>query len=193
MSSVEPPKISRRHLIKIGAAGALLYHFHLPMTQAESGVLAPNAFIRVTADTRVTLIMPQVEMGQGVYTSIAMILADELDADFATVTLEHAPPSDKLYGNPVFGIRVTGNSNSIRAFWKPLRQAGATARAMLIQAAAWHWKVDPAACRTSASYVFHDQSGRKRSAPDRSASGQKRRGAGWHRRGGYVGGPASAW
>ena len=64
-------------------------------------------------------------MGQGVYTAVAMILADELDADFATVTLEHAPPNDKLYGNPIFGIQVTGNSNSIRSFWKPLRMAGA--------------------------------------------------------------------
>lgn len=160
-SVVEPPKISRRNLIKIGAGGALLYCFRLPMAQAEAGVLAPNAFIRIVSDSRVTLIMPQVEMGQGVYTSIAMILAEELDADFATVTLEHAPPSDKLYGNPAFGIQVTGHSNSIRAFWKPLREAGATARAMLVQAAARQWKVYPASCRTSSGQVFHDASGRK--------------------------------
>ena len=76
--------------------------------------------------------MPQVEMGQGVYTAIAMILAEELDADFVQVVLEHAPPSDKLYGNPIFGIQVTGNSNSIRAFWMKLRKAGAAARAMLV-------------------------------------------------------------
>ena len=75
-------------------------------------------------------------MGQGVYTSIAMILAEELDADSAASMLEHAPPNDKLYGNPVFGIQATGNSNSIRAFWTPLRKAGASARAMLVQAAA---------------------------------------------------------
>ena len=75
-----------------------------------------------------------------------MILAEELDADFAQVTLEHAPPNDKLYGNPIFGIQVTGNSNSIRAFWKPLRIAGAAARAMLVQAAAQQWQVDPASC-----------------------------------------------
>src|ERR1700733_124446 len=160
MSSIEPPKISRRHLIKIGAAGALLYHFHIPMAQAEPGVLAPNAFIRVTADARVTLIMPQVEMGQGVYTSIAMILAEELDADFATVTLEHAPPSDKLYGNPTFGVQVTGNSNSIRAFWKPLRVAGAAARAMLVAAAAGEWQFDLASCSASNGKVTHGASGR---------------------------------
>ena len=63
-------------------------------------------------------------MGQGVYTAIAMILAEELDADFAKVTLEHAPPDDKLYGNPMFGIQATGNSNSIRAWWKPIAHRG---------------------------------------------------------------------
>jgi isoquinoline 1-oxidoreductase beta subunit len=105
--------------------------------------------------------MPQAEMGQGVYTAIAQILADELDADLARVTLEHAPPSDKLYGNPFFGIQVTGNSNSIRAFWEPLRKAGATARALLVQAAAAQWQVDPATCRTAKGEVLHDPSGRK--------------------------------
>ena len=88
-------------------------------------------------------------MGQGVYTAIPMILAEELDADFAQVTLEHAPPSDKLYGNPLFGIQATGNSNSVRALWKPLRIAGASARAMLVQAAAQQWQVEPASCTAS--------------------------------------------
>ncbi len=97
--------------------------------------LPPNAFIRIDHAGKTTLVMPQVEMGQGVYTAVAMILAEELDADFSQVTLEHAPPNDKLYGNPTFGLQVTGNSNSIRAFWKPLRNAGAQARAMLVQAA----------------------------------------------------------
>jgi isoquinoline 1-oxidoreductase beta subunit len=99
-------------------------------------------------------------MGQGVYTSIAMILAEELDADFAQVALEHAPPDDKLYGNPVFGLQATGNSNSIRAFWTPLRQAGATTRAMLIQAAAQQWRVEPASCHATNSQVIHTSSGR---------------------------------
>ena len=69
--------------------------------------------------------MPQTEMGQGVYTAVAMILAEELDVPFEGIVLEAAPPNDKLYGNPSFGIQVTGNSNSIRAFWMPLRKAGA--------------------------------------------------------------------
>ena len=110
---------------------------------------APNAFIRIDHTGKTTLIMPQVEMGQGVYTAIPQILADELDADYAKVALEHAPPSDKLYGNPLFGIQATGNSNSIRAFWKPLRIAGAAARAMLVRAAAEQWQVDPASCTAS--------------------------------------------
>ena len=89
-----------------------------------------------------------------------MILAEELDADFAKVELEHAPPNDKLYANPIFGIQVTGNSNSIRAFWKPLRQAGAAARAMLVQAAAQQWQVEPASCTAANSVVTHAASGR---------------------------------
>jgi isoquinoline 1-oxidoreductase subunit beta len=126
-----------------------------------AGKFAPNAFIRIDPAGKTTLVMPQVEMGQGVYTAVAMILAEELDADFAQVTLAHAPPNDKLYGNPVFGLQVTGNSNSIRAWWKPLRVAGANARAMLVQAAAQQWLVEPASCTTSNGEVTHKQSGRK--------------------------------
>ena len=99
-------------------------------------------------------------MGQGVYTAISMILAEELDADFGKVELEHAPPNEKLYTNPLLGIQATGNSNSIRAFWKPLRQAGAAARAMLVQAAARRWQVDPASCTAANSVVTHAASGR---------------------------------
>ncbi len=100
-------------------------------------------------------------MGQGVYTAIAMILAEELDVRWEQVRLEAAPPNDKLYGNPTFGIQVTGNSNSIRAFWMPLRKAGASARAMLIEAAARRWKVDSATCRAADSEVIHAASGRR--------------------------------
>ena len=151
-----PPKgqrTSRRNLLPGGLAGGFLLAFHLPVLPANEPEpmasarrpFAPNAFIRIDTAGKVTLVMPQVEMGQGVYTAVAMILAEELDADFAQVALEHAPPNDKLYGNPIFGIQVTGSSNSIRAFWKPLRKAGAAARAMLVQAAAQQWKVEPRA------------------------------------------------
>jgi isoquinoline 1-oxidoreductase beta subunit len=126
-----------------------------------AGKFAPNAFIRIDPSGKTTLVMPQVEMGQGVYTSISMILAEELDADFSQLTLEHAPPSDKLYGNPMFGIQATGNSNSVRAWWKPLRTATAGARAMLVQAAARQWQVDPASCATANGEVMHKASGRR--------------------------------
>ena len=90
-----------------------------------------------------------------------MILAEELDAAFDQVRLEAAPPNDKLYGNPTFGVQVTGNSNSIRAFWMPLRKAAAGTRAILVQAASQIWKVDPATIRTENSTALHDASGRR--------------------------------
>ena len=104
---------SRRALLKGGLAGGFVLAFHLPLRAAPvnepeqppdstAGQFAPNAFIRIDHAGKTTLVMPQVEMGQGVYTAVAMILADELDADYAQVVLEHAPPDDKLYGNPDF-------------------------------------------------------------------------------------------
>src|SRR6267142_4563755 len=149
----QTPDISRRALLTGSLAGGFLLASHLPVRAVNEpvqppdvtdGKFAPNAFIRIDPAGKTTLVMPQVEMGQGIYTAVAMILAEELDADYQQIVLEHAPPNDKLYGNPTFGIQVTGNSNSIRAFWKPLREAGAAARAMLIQAAALQWKVNPA-------------------------------------------------
>src|SRR5215831_12603361 len=136
--------VSRRAVLSGGLASGFLLAFHLPVRAANEpiqppdvteGKFAPNAFIRIDESGRTTLIMPQVEMGQGTYTSISAVLAEELDADWTKVDVEHAPPDDKLYANPTFGLQVTGNSNSVRAWWLPLRKAGATARAMLIQAA----------------------------------------------------------
>ena len=160
---------SRRTVLRGGLAGMLVLGFHVPARavnepeqplDSTQGKFAPNAFIRIDRTGQTTLVMPQVEMGQGVYTAIPMILAEELDTDFSKIALEHAPPNDKLYGNPLFGIQVTGNSNSIRAFWKPLRTAGAAARLMLVQAAAQQWQVDPASCSTSDGVVRHASSGR---------------------------------
>jgi isoquinoline 1-oxidoreductase beta subunit len=158
--------LTRRGFLHAGLAvgGALVVGFHLPSAngaQAKKAMFAPNAFIRIDQQGKVTLIMPQVEMGQGVYTSVAMILAEELDAAFDQVTLEAAPPNDKLYGNPIFGLQVTGNSNSIRSFWLPLRKAAAGARAMLVQAASQQWKVEPSSIRTEKSEAIHDVSGRR--------------------------------
>jgi isoquinoline 1-oxidoreductase beta subunit len=158
--------LTRRGFLQTGLAmgGGLVVAFHLPLARgahAEKPAFAPNAFIRIDGHGRVTLVMPQVEMGQGIYTSVAMILAEELDADFEHVTLEHAPPNDKLYGNPTFGIQVTGNSNSVRSFWLPLRKAAAGTRAILIQAASQQWKVDPPSIRTENGEAIHEPSGRR--------------------------------
>jgi isoquinoline 1-oxidoreductase beta subunit len=171
MIAAEKSLLSRRALVTGGLAGGFLFAFHLPLRaavnepvqppDATDGKFAPNALIRIDETGRTTLVMPQVEMGQGVYTSIAMILADELDADLDKVTLEHAPPNDKLYGNPLFGLQVTGNSNSIRSWWTPLRKAGASSRAMLVQAAAAEWQVDAKECTTAKGEVSHAASGRK--------------------------------
>src|SRR5712672_3575857 len=161
---------SRRHLLTGGLAGGFLLAFHLPvraanepvpMAYAPEGPFVPNAFIRIDNAGETTLVMPQVEMGQGIYTAVAMILAEELDADFAKVTLEHAPPNEKLYANPAFGVQATGGSTSVRAFWEPLREAGASTRAMLVQAAAQQWQVEPASCTASNGEVTHKESGRK--------------------------------
>src|SRR5258708_7050174 len=165
-------EVSRRALLTSGLAGGFLLAFHLPLralTPNEpvqppddtNGKFAPNAFIRIDQAGHTTLVMPQVEMGQGIYTGVAMILAEELDADFSSVILEHAPPNEKLYANPAFGIQATGGSTSVRVFWKPLRAAGATARAMLVQAAAQQWQVEPASCTTANGVVTHPPSGRQ--------------------------------
>jgi len=162
---------SRRVVLQNGLAGGLILAFQWPLCAASvnepvqlpdqsDGQFAPNAFIRIDNTGKTTLVIPQAEMGQGVYTAIAMILAEELDADFAQVVIKHSPPSDKLYGNPTFGIQVTGNSNSIRAFWDKLREAGASARAMLIAAAAAQWQVDSASCGAANGKVTHTASSR---------------------------------
>ena len=103
--------------------------------------------------------MPYVEMGQGTYTSIPMLIAEELEVDLKQVQLEHAPPNEKLYANPLLGVQATGNSNAIRGAWQPLRQAGAVARTMLVAAAAKRWNVDPATCRAQSGEVLHAPTG----------------------------------
>ena len=157
--------VSRRGVLGGALAGGFLLAFHLPMRRARgqspAPSFAPNAFIRIDAAGKTTLVMPQVEMGQGIYTSVAMILAEELDADYSQIVLEHAPPSDKLYGNPIFIIQATGGSTSVRGFFKPLRTAGASARAMLVQAAAQQWQVEAASCTAANGHVIHAASGRK--------------------------------
>src|SRR5258707_2054936 len=129
---------------------------------ADADGFVPNAFVRIEGDGQVVLTMPYVEMGQGTYTSIPMLIAEELEVDLKQVRLEHAPPNEKLYGNPLLGgIQATGNSNAIRAAWQPLRQAGAAARTMLVAAAAKTWNVDSASCRAQSGEVLHEPTGRR--------------------------------
>jgi isoquinoline 1-oxidoreductase beta subunit len=159
---------SRRHFVKVGAAagGGMVVGLSLPFVDSDAqpagaGSFVPNAFVRIAGDGKVTMTMPYVEMGQATYTSIPMLIAEELEVDLKQVQLEHAPPNAKLYGNPVLGgEQVTGNSSAIRAAWQPLRHAGAVARTMLVAAAAKRWNVDPATCRAQAGEVLHP-SGKK--------------------------------
>jgi isoquinoline 1-oxidoreductase beta subunit len=161
--------LSRRSFLQAGAAtgGGLMLSLRLPFANgvaaaANAEEFTPNAFIRIGGDGQIVLTMPYVEMGQGTYTSIPMLIAEELDVDLKQVRLEHAPPNEKLYGNPLLGgIQATGNSNAIRAAWQPLRQAGATARTMLVAAAAKGWNVDSASCRAQSGEVLHEPTARR--------------------------------
>jgi len=121
---------------------------------------APNAFIRIDADGSVRLVMPNVEMGQGIYTGTSMLLAEELDVGLDQITVEHAPPNDKLYAIQLLDGQITGGSSSTRSQWQVLREAGAVARTLLVTAAAQRWHVDPSTCTVARGVVSHGQSGR---------------------------------
>jgi isoquinoline 1-oxidoreductase beta subunit len=128
---------SRRRFLATSAAvgGGLVLSFSLTIGRSVAATaeeFAPNAFIRIGSEGQIVLTMPYVEMGQGTYTSIPMLIAEELEVSLKQVHLEHAPPNEKLYANPLLGVQATGNSNAMRGAWKPLRQAGATARIMLV-------------------------------------------------------------
>ncbi len=154
--------ISRRHFLQ--TSGALWLAFHVPSATSASTDkgFAPNAYLRIDPSGQVTVIVAYVEMGQGTYTSIPMLLAEELEIPLSSVRVEHAPPDERLYGNPFLGgIQATGNSNAIRGSWEPMRRAGAAARTMLVQAAARRWNVDPASCRAENGAVLHRASGRR--------------------------------
>jgi isoquinoline 1-oxidoreductase subunit beta len=164
-------RVSRREFLIAGAAGGggLLLGWHVdggPRVAAAAATttaseFAPNAFIRIGTDGRVTMIMGQVEMGQGAYTAMPMLLAEELEVGLDQVRLEHAPPDEKRYANPIFGFQATGGSTSVKGLYLPMRRAGATARTMLIAAAAQRWSVDPASCRAERGVVIHTSSRRR--------------------------------
>jgi isoquinoline 1-oxidoreductase subunit beta len=164
------PRLHRRELLKASAAvgGGLMIAIHVPALArahpapepAEPGDFVPNAFVRIDAGGRVTVIVNKAEMGQGVCTSLSMLVAEELDADWSRVGFEFAPV-DPVYAHPGYGIQMTGGSTSIAAMSQPLRRAGAAARAMLVAAAASAWSVPAEACRTENGAVIHADSGRR--------------------------------
>src|SRR6266436_5217280 len=138
--------VSRREFVTVlgAAGGGLLLGYRVDEARAAPTAFAPNAFIRIGNDGGITLVMPQVEMGQGMYTSMPMLIAEELEVGLDQLELEHAPPDDQLYANPLVGFQMTGASSSVKMLYQPLRKAGATARMMLIAAAAQRWNVEPA-------------------------------------------------
>jgi isoquinoline 1-oxidoreductase beta subunit len=147
--------------------GGLLLGFGLPArgevrdTLTTDAAFAPNAFLRIDRAGKVTFVMPMIEMGQGTYTSLPMLIAEALEVDVDKVAIEHSPADDKLYVNPLVGLQLTGGSTAVRAMYVPLRRAGATARVMLVRAAAQRWKVDPSTCRAENGTVMHAPTGRK--------------------------------
>lgn len=129
-----------------------------PHPAADAGV-ALNPWVRIHADNSVTVRICHSELGQGVLTALAMLVAEELAVDLAQVRTEFAPVA-RDYANPVFGVQVTGGSTAIRGQWEPLRRAGARARTLLVKAAARQWRVRTTACRAQRGTVMHVASGR---------------------------------
>jgi isoquinoline 1-oxidoreductase beta subunit len=162
---------SRRNFLKLTATAAIGGGFVLGLGLPARGEIrdsltadapfAPNAFLRIDRAGKVTFVMPFIEMGEGTYTSIPMLIAEELEVDVDKVAIEHSPPDDKIYVNPLIGIQMTGGSTAIRASYVPLRRAGATARVMLVTAAAQRWNVDASSCHAENGVVVHGPTGRK--------------------------------
>lgn len=165
LRSRDAATLSRRFVLTAGAAlgGGLMVGWRPShAAAADAAPFAPNQFLRIDRAGKVAFVSPAIEMGQGTFTSLPMLAAEELDVALDQVTVEHAPPSDKLYGNPaVFGAQITGGSMSIHGFFKPLREAGATARQMLLAAAAAQLKVDIAELSTEPGQVVHAKSGKR--------------------------------
>ncbi len=155
-------QMERREFLRfsVAASGGLLIGLYLPgarklaVAEERSGTaFMPNAFLRIGTDERVTVIVNHSEMGQGVYTALPMLLAEELDADWNKVAYESAPVDPK-YNHPVFGMQITGGSSSVWSGFEQYRNAGAAARTMLIAAAAQQWNADPSTLRTKSGVVL---------------------------------------
>ncbi len=164
--------LSRRGFLRAGAlaGGGLVLGVYLPQLaraddqpeKAGVSTFEPNAFVRIGSDESVTVIANHSEMGQGIYTGLAMIVAEELDADWGKVRVESAP-ADPIYNHTLYGAQITGGSTSTWTEWDRLRKAGASARAMLVSAAAETWGVDAKTCGASDGHVAHAASGRRAS------------------------------
>jgi isoquinoline 1-oxidoreductase beta subunit len=157
--------LTRRDALGAGFAFASGLLVGIDFGLARAGEPTPggarmNAFIHISPSDVMTFIMPAVEMGQGVYTSQSMCIAEELDVGLDQVTTEHAPPDMANYGNPVFVVQATGGSTTTMAWFLPLRRAGAAARMMLLQAAGTAWGVDPSTLTTDRGVITHTTTGR---------------------------------
>jgi isoquinoline 1-oxidoreductase beta subunit len=158
MSAVLDP--GRREFLKASAfAGGLVIALSLPGCGRRQalGTTAggmPNAWLRIAGDNTITVLVDKSEMGQGVYTALPMLVAEELEVPLAAVQVEAAPPGPE-YVNTLIGVQITGGSTSVREGWDKLRAAGATARVMLVQAAATAWGVEPSECRVEAGRVLN--------------------------------------
>src|SRR3989441_8002434 len=158
--------VTRREFLETAAvAGAgLVIGFHIPagarFGPTPAAPFTPNAWLRINPDESVLVMVDRSEMGQGVTTSLPMLLAEELEADWSKIKIEFAP-ADKAYTNPMFGMQGTGGSTSVRAAFTPLRKAGAAARDLLVTAAAQTWSVDKAECRAEKGAVIHTPSKRR--------------------------------
>jgi len=160
--------LNRRSFLQVSAAagGGLLVGACLPSWTGTdlvnaAGSFEPNVWIKVNTDDTVRIMLTMLEMGQGVMTSMPMLVAEELDFDWSRIKTEWAG-ADPKYGNPNFGgQQLTAGSNSVRGMWKVLRESGATARVMLVQAAAQTWGVPENSCTTDKGEVIHQASGRR--------------------------------
>ncbi len=157
-------KTSRRQFLKTGAlfSGGLVISFVVPArikkfgdpgTPDPAATFAPNAFLRIAPDGTINVLLSHVEMGQGIWTTLTMLIADELDADWKKIQVQHAPPGQP-YLHTVFGFQITGGSSSTWSEFDRYRQAGATARTLLVNAAAKKFGVEAATCRTENGMVM---------------------------------------
>lgn len=165
-------EIDRRSFLKASliAGGTLLLGFNLPtksraeerfnVPNAPMADFQPNSFLKIAKNGKVTVVVGQAEMGQGVLTSLPMIVAEELEVDWKNVAFESGP-ADKAFINPMLGSQITGGSSSVKAFFEPLRKSAASVREMLISAAAQTWNVAPESCRAESGKVIHTGSKRE--------------------------------